>query len=57
MELNMRVSVIPTVFGEKIVMWYLNSNTPITRSDTYGMTLDNYNKIESRSICHMESYM
>ena len=41
----MRVSVIPTVFGEKIVMRYLNSNTPITRSDTYGMTLDNYNKI------------
>ena len=47
LELNMRVSVIPTVFGEKIVMRYLNSNTPITRSDTYGMTLDNYNKIES----------
>ena len=35
LELNMRVSVIPTVFGEKIVMRYLNSNTPITRSDTY----------------------
>lgn len=47
LELNMRVSVIPTVFGEKIVMRYLNSNTPITRSDTCGMTLDNYNKIES----------
>ena len=47
LELNMRVSVIPTVFGEKIVMRYLNSNTPITRSDTYGMTLDNYNTIES----------
>lgn len=47
LELNMRVSVIPTVFSEKIVMRYLNSNTPITRSDTYGMTLDNYNKIES----------
>lgn len=33
LELNMRVSVIPTVFGEKIVMRYLNSNTPITRSE------------------------
>lgn len=47
LELNMRVSVIPTVFGEKIVMRYLNTNTPIQRSDTYGMTLDNYNKVES----------
>lgn len=44
-ELNMRVSVIPTIFGEKIVLRYLNSNTPIDRLDTFGMNEENYKKI------------
>ena len=44
-ELNMRVSVIPTIFGEKIVLRYLNSNSPIDRLDTFGMNEENYKKI------------
>lgn len=44
-ELNMRVSVIPTIFGEKIVLRYLNSNSPIDRLDTFGMDEENYKKI------------
>ena len=43
-ELNIRVSVIPTVYGEKVVMRYLNSNTPIDLAGTFGMTQDNYEK-------------
>lgn len=43
-ELNIRVSVIPTVYGEKIVLRYLNSNTPIDLSNSFGMTADNYEK-------------
>lgn len=44
-EMNIRVSVIPTIFGEKIVMRYLNSNTTISRLSTFGMTQDNYDKM------------
>ncbi len=43
-ELNIRVSVISTVYGEKVVMRYLNSNTPIDLAGTFGMTQDNYEK-------------
>ncbi len=45
-EMNIRVSVIPTIFGEKIVMRYLNSNTTISRLSTFGMTQDNYDKMK-----------
>ena len=41
---NVRVSVIPTVFGEKVVMRILASNGDIDRSETFGMTPDNYAK-------------
>lgn len=41
---NVRVSVIPTVFGEKVVMRILASNSDIDRSDTFGMTPENYAK-------------
>ncbi len=46
-EMNMRVSTIPTVFGEKVVMRYLNNDTPISNMDTYGMTDFNYQKMKS----------
>ena len=45
-EMYIRVSVIPTIFGEKIVMRYLNSNTTISRLSTFGMTQDNYDKMK-----------
>ena len=41
---NVRVSVIPTVFGEKVVMRILASNSDIDRSETFGMSPDNYEK-------------
>lgn len=44
-KMNLRVSVIPTVYGEKAVLRFLNSNTPITNDTTYGMNLENYKKI------------
>lgn len=44
-ELNIRVSVISTIFGEKIVMRYLNSNSTIDRLSTFGMTEENFNKM------------
>lgn len=41
-RMNLRVSIIPTVHGEKIVMRYLNSNTPIDYANHFGMTDSNY---------------
>lgn len=41
-ELNIRVSVIPTVYGEKVVMRYLNMNTRMDQAATFGMTPENY---------------
>lgn len=42
---NMRVSVIPTVFGEKAVIRLLTSNTQIDHSGTYGMIQTDYEKM------------
>lgn len=44
-RMNLRVSIIPTVYGEKIVMRYLNSNTPIDHASQFGMTDENYTKM------------
>ncbi len=41
---NVRVSLIPTVFGEKAVMRILANNTPITNVTSYGMDQENYLK-------------
>lgn len=41
-EMNIRVSVIPTIYGEKIVMRYLNSNATMDNEGTFGMTPLNY---------------
>ena len=43
--LNIRVSVIPTVFGEKAVLRLLASSAHIDYSDTFGMTQENYLKV------------
>ena len=42
---NVRVSVIPTVFGEKVVMRLLAGNSKIDNADTFGMERDNYEKV------------
>ncbi|MEG0328795.1 MAG: ATPase, T2SS/T4P/T4SS family [Longicatena sp.] len=44
-KMNLRVSVIPTVYGEKAVLRFLNSNTPILHENQYGMSSDNYVKM------------
>ncbi len=44
--LNIRVSVIPTVFGEKAVLRLLSNNIPIDRSNTFGMTQEDYDKLQ-----------
>lgn len=41
---NVRVSVIPTVFGEKVVMRILAGNSRIDNPGTFGMEPDNYEK-------------
>jgi type IV pilus assembly protein PilB len=45
-EINLRVSTIPTIHGEKIVLRYLNTNAQIDHSDTFGMTKTNYEKMK-----------
>lgn len=45
-SMNLRVSVIPTVYGEKIVLRYLNSNTPIVHANHFGMDDHNFKKMK-----------
>ncbi|MGL5435366.1 MAG: GspE/PulE family protein [Lachnospiraceae bacterium] len=42
---NMRLSLLPTVFGEKAVIRLLNSNTRIDHADTYGMNDEAYRRL------------
>lgn len=44
-KMNLRVSIIPTVHGEKAVLRFLNSNTPIKNDKQFGMNIDNYTKM------------
>ena len=45
-KLNMRVSIIPTVYGEKAVLRLLNQQRSIDHVHSYGMTDENYKKIK-----------
>ncbi|MGB4984755.1 MAG: GspE/PulE family protein [Erysipelotrichaceae bacterium] len=45
-DINIRVSSMPTVFGEKLVLRFLNSDVKVDNDNHYGMSEDNYNKIE-----------
>lgn len=44
--MNLRVSIVPTVHGEKIVLRYLNSHTPIDYANHFGMNEENYHKMK-----------
>lgn len=44
--LNIRVSVIPTVFGEKAVLRLLSGNAVIDHSETMGMQQDDFEKFQ-----------
>ena len=46
-NLNVRVSVIPTVFGEKAVLRLLANATAIDHSGTFGMTDNNYQIVKN----------
>ncbi len=41
-NLNVRVSIIPTVFGEKVVLRLLSNNTVVDNEEIYGMTQEKY---------------
>ncbi len=43
-DVNIRVSIVPTIYGEKAVLRFLNQNTPIDRAGQFGMDDDNYQK-------------
>lgn len=45
-EMNVRVSFVPTLYGEKGVLRFLTTNTPIDRSAAFGMSGDNYRKMK-----------
>lgn len=45
-ELNLRVSFVPTVFGEKCVIRFLTTNKTIDHASTFGMTPANYQKMQ-----------
>jgi type IV pilus assembly protein PilB len=45
-KINLRVSVIPTVYGEKAVMRLLSEQGSIDHRGTYGMTEENFNKFQ-----------
>lgn len=46
-DINTRVSVIPTVFGEKAVIRFLYTNVVVDQEQTYGMTEENFVKFKN----------
>ncbi len=44
-EINVRVSTLPTVFGEKIVMRFMSQNTALDHAENFGMEPDDYEKM------------
>lgn len=46
-QINIRASVIPTVFGEKAVLRLLAGNSAIDHADSFGMNAESYRKFSS----------
>lgn len=44
-EMNIRVSVIPTIYGEKAVLRFLTTNVTIDHEGQFGMDEDHYRKV------------
>ena len=44
-EINVRVSSLPTVYGEKIVMRFLSQSAELDNAGTFGMEPDDYEKM------------
>ncbi len=45
-ELNVRISVIPTVYGEKAVLRFLATNTKLDDKEHFGMSKSNFEKFD-----------
>lgn len=45
LEMNIRVSSVPTIHGEKVVLRFLNVHAAVDREDTFGMSEENYRKV------------
>lgn len=45
MDMNVRVSIMPTVYGEKAVLRFLNTNTKIDYDGSFGMNEDSYRRM------------
>jgi len=45
-DLNVRISVIPTVYGEKAVMRFLTTNTAIDHAEHFGMIDEDYDRFQ-----------
>jgi type IV pilus assembly protein PilB len=45
-DINCRVSILPTVFGEKAVLRYLSTNNKVDHMGSFGMTDENYEKMK-----------
>ncbi len=46
-DMNVRVSTLPTVYGEKAVLRYLATNNKLDRTESYGMNQENYQKMQT----------
>lgn len=46
-DMNVRVSTLPTVYGEKAVLRYLATNTKLDNMESYGMNEENYKKMQT----------
>ena len=44
-EMDLRASSVPTVYGEKIVLRFLNTRIHVEHEDTFGMDEENYQKV------------
>ncbi len=44
-DINIRVSILPTIYGEKAVLRYLSTNTKVDHSGHFGMNEENYEKM------------
>ncbi|NLL63190.1 MAG: Flp pilus assembly complex ATPase component TadA [Ruminococcaceae bacterium] len=46
-DMNVRVSTLPTIYGEKAVLRYLATNVKLDRMESYGMSPANYEKMQT----------
>lgn len=44
-EMDLRASSVPTIYGEKIVLRFLNTHVHVEHEDSFGMDGDNYRKV------------